>query len=119
MIEIEYEEEDTADDKKSEDKYELKKIEKRERKQQSSIIIEPYYEFEVDENLSEEPAESPQTKSSNETSASIFTGSGMQSNELFLKSLQSTLDKLPDNKNMQARIKIQEILYQIAYEVEK
>lgn len=124
VIEIEYEEEDTADDKKSEDKFEFKKIEKRDRNQQSSIIIEPYYEFEEEENFSEELAdESPPMKNANSnnesTSASSFAGSGMQSNELFLKSLQSTLDKLPDAKNMRARIKIQEVLYQIAYEAEK
>lgn len=41
---------------------------------------------------------------------------GIDSNELFLKSLQSTLDRLSAEKNMRARIKIQEALYQIAFE---
>lgn len=128
VIQIEYEEEeDTVDsDKKSEDKYEIKKIDKADsRGRESSIIIEPYYEYEEDENFKEDSVE-PQTKhtsnqesSVNNTPASSFAGSGMQSNELFLKSLQSTLDKLPDAKNMRARIKIQEILYQIAYDVDK
>ena len=38
------------------------------------------------------------------------------SNELFLRSLLQTFDKLSEEKNMRARIKIQEILYQLVYE---
>lgn len=52
------------------------------------------------------------------TGVNTFIGSGMVSNELFLKSLQSTLDSLPDQKNMKARIKIQEVLYKIAYDID-
>lgn len=43
-------------------------------------------------------------------------GSGKMSNALFLKSLQSTLDNLSDEKNMQARIIIQDILHKIAFD---
>lgn len=82
---------------------------------QHHIIIEPYdeeYDEEVDETefLTATPtASKPRTPAS--ANASTSSGpSGMQSNELFLKSLQATLDKLPDDRNMRARIKIQEIL---------
>lgn len=44
--------------------------------------------------------------------------SSLSSNELFLNSLLSTFEKLPDDKNMRARIKIQEILYKIAYDID-
>lgn len=80
------------------------------------IIIEPYDEYEVEDDTQEEieiirkedlqpPAASNQNLPS--------------SNELFLNSLKSTLDKLPDEKNMRARIAIQEVLYKIMYEKEK
>lgn len=54
------------------------------------------------------------TATSDPTSPSEPTSMG--SNELFLRSLLSTLDKLPDDKNMRARIKIQEVLYNIMFE---
>lgn len=87
---------------------------------QHHIIIEPYTEYE-DESEEQYRPETPSASKHNRTSTSANTStptgpSGMQSNELFLKSLQATLDKLPDDKNMRARIKIQEILYTIAYE---
>lgn len=98
--------------------YEIKEIDH----SPQDIIIEPYDEYEEDE---EEFHEEPECSSSNtkpasehnnsnilnHTGASLssFAGSGMLSNELFLKSLQATLDKLPDGKNMLARIKMQEV----------
>lgn len=92
------------------------------------IIIEPFEE-EYDEAEYQEECTGPSSlaktlngsnmNSSPASTSAAFTGTGMQSNELFLKSLQATLDKLPDAKNMRARIKIQEVLYKIAYDVDK
>lgn len=85
------------------------------------IIIEPYEAEYEDESEEQYRPETPSASKHHRTPVSANTStptgpSGMQSNELFLKSLQATLDKLPDDKNMRARIKIQEILYTIAYE---
>lgn len=104
-------------------------------KQGHQIIIEPledeYEEIEYQEELAEarpiiktmssanvnNPSLDP-SSSSPQASTSAFKDTGIQSNELFLKSLQATLDRLPDAKNMRARIKIQEVLYKIAYGIE-
>jgi hypothetical protein len=76
------------------------------------IIIEPYDEYEIDEDDQEievmKKDEQHNTSQSNQTLLS--------SNELFLNSLKSSLDKLSDEKNMRARISIQEVLYKIMYE---
>lgn len=107
-IEIEFQEESDGEDGGDETQYEIKKIGKIEDTAHQHIIIEPYEEdYEV-----EEPVKINATAKTTSSSECF----GMQSNELFLKSLQTTLDKLPDDKNMRARIKIQEILYQIAYD---
>lgn len=91
------------------------------------IIVEPYDEEEFEETLDlyqetlEDKNFNEHTSSNIETSqASGFSVSHLvTSNELFLKSLLDTFDKLPDDKNMKARIKIQEVLYNIMYEWEK
>jgi BESS motif len=111
-IEIEFQEE--SDEGENETQYEIKKMGKNEdSSEHHHIIIEPYdEEYEVEE----EPAPTHNTSNSNlnnTTSSGMF---GTHSNELFLKSLQSTFDKLPDDKNMRARIEVQKILFEIAYE---
>lgn len=126
LYEIQYQDEAEPTDEDDDDdaQYELKKLSKSD-DQNHQIIIQPY-EDEYDEEYSE-MRELPTCSSTlmknvnrslNASSPSPAV-SGLQSNELFLKSLQATLDKLPDDKNMRARIKIQEVLYKIAYEVEK
>lgn len=87
------------------------------------------YEEEIEEEVYlEQPSESPTHKTQNQITLTAASSSkntsncfesAMGSNELFLKSLLSTLDRLPDDKNMRARIKIQEILYNITYEPDK
>lgn len=133
LFEIEYQNESpggTDDEKVSKESESTKSLKLLETEHQ--IIIEPYEdEYEDVEYQEFRPGSSTQVtrfKSENTSNGSKldsslistgFTGNGMQSNELFLKSLQATLDKLPDAKNMRARIQIQEILYKIAYEVDK
>lgn len=78
------------------------------RHQGQQIIIEPYDEYEVDED--ERDRDTSQHNTSNQQQTLL------SSNELFLHSLKSSLDKLPDEKNMRARIAIQEALYKIMYE---
>lgn len=88
------------------------------------IIVEPYDPEDYAESYQETLDDTSlalmddQHTSNMETSqASGFSVSHMlTSNELFLKSLLDTFDKLPDDKNMKARIKIQEVLYNIMYE---
>ena len=84
------------------------------------IIIEP---FEEEDEIEEQ--EEPQlnmresnsfSKASHNSDTKSKSSSLLSSNELFLQSLKSTLDNLPDEKNMRARIKIQEVLYTIMYE---
>lgn len=127
LFEFEYQEcEEISEDERS-DRFEIKQMNKS-NDSEHHIIIEPYDE-EYDEDYREEPSHiasstikpsaNANTLNSTNDSTSSPVGTGMLSNELFLKSLQATLDKLPDDKNMRARIKIQEILYKIAYEVEK
>ena len=134
LIEIDYQEEDTGeisedDEKMEEQEFDNNKVGKQET-EEHQIIIEPYEEEYDEEEYRQEPADPRQivkteslTKanhnSSSPASTSAFSGTGILSNELFLKSLQATLDRLPDAKNMRARIKIQEVLYKIAYEIEK
>jgi hypothetical protein len=115
-IEIEFQEGSEEEmDNGNETQYEIKKVSKIENTSgHQHIIIEPYEDdYEMDDSLNIQST--PTVNTTKATSSSEVTF-GMQSNELFLKSLQSTLDKLPDDKNMRARIKIQEILYQIAYD---
>lgn len=80
------------------------------------IIIEPYEEDDEDEE--EEHLSSPResTNYSKNSDSKSKPASLLSSNELFLQSLKSTLDKLPDDKNMLARIKIQEALYSVMYD---
>jgi len=85
------------------------------------IIIEPFEEDEEEEELQEEPQNNTResnsfSKSSHVSDTKSKSTSLLSSNELFLQSLKSTLDNLPDEKNMRARIKIQEVLYTIMYE---
>lgn len=129
MIEIEYQEvtgESSGEEEGSlaDDKH-LKKAIKKQEKEEHQIIIEPLEVDYDEESYHEESAETRPNNASNNNltsspaSTSTFAGTGMLSNELFLKSLQATLDRLPDAKNMRARIKIQEALYTIAYEMEQ
>lgn len=123
MVEVEYEIENENDQEMSE---------KSSQEMNHQIIIEQYQE---DDDFSDplleeidalESMESPDKKFKTETRTPVITqttpgtstgaSSGMMSNGLFLKSLQSTLDSLPDQKNMRARIKIQEVLYKIAFD---
>lgn len=127
LVEIDYREDstETSDGEKKEIKFAVNKIGTKRKSEHHQIIIERYedeYEDEVEYQQMPEPAGSSSMSHhehlstlDNETSPFMSSG-GMQSNELFLKSLQSTLDKLPDDKNMRARIKIQQILYELAYE---
>jgi BESS motif len=87
------------------------------------IIIEPFeLEYEEEEEIYHEPASSTAKKdpidpiSSTKASTSFSSPNPMGSNELFLKSLVAMMDRLPEDKNMRARIKIQEVLYKIAYD---
>jgi hypothetical protein len=84
------------------------------------IIIEPFEEEEEQEDpeeLQHNGRESNSfSKSSHISDTKPQATSLLSSNELFLQSLKSTLDNLSDEKNMRARIKIQEVLYTIMYE---
>lgn len=84
----------------------------------STLIITPYDE--EYETIEETKQDTSNAQEMNQSTSSLSSKpvSSLSSNELFLKSLQSTLDNLPDDKNMRARIKIQEILYKIAYDIE-
>lgn len=131
MIEIEYQEivgNETSEEECENGDFDIKNVEKHE-KEDRHLIIEPYEGEYDEEEYCDELDAKPTVKtsvnannlssSSAQESMSTFKGNGMLSNELFLKSLQATLDRLPDEKNMQARIKIQEVLYKITYETEK
>ena len=123
MIEIEYKEL-PAEMSDSEDKIESYEEVKDPQESEHHIIIEPFDPYEEEEMEEESYSEPVKVENSNKSTinlnasnqSSSFTDFGMQSNELFLKSLQATLDKLTPNKNMLARIKIQEVLYKIAYD---
>lgn len=80
------------------------------------IIIEPFEE--ENEEIEHEESQHINVRESNSFSKDIKPKSNslLSSNELFLQSLKSTLDNLSDEKNMRARIKIQEVLYTIMYE---
>ncbi|XP_070508133.1 uncharacterized protein [Chironomus tepperi] len=84
------------------------------------IIIEPFEEEEEDEEHEETQMNARDSnsfsKASHNSDIKPKSSSLLSSNELFLQSLKSTLDNLPDEKNMRARIKIQEVLYTIMYE---
>lgn len=88
------------------------------------IIVEPYdegeEEYEEALDLYQETLEDKSFNESNQLEPSQTSGFSVShlltSNELFLKSLLETFDKLPEEKNMKARIKIQEVLYNIMYE---
>jgi len=125
MIEIEFQEgtswsEEEVEKIDGQDHFDLKKIGKQEKEAHETIIEQ--YEVDYEE---EEAAEYHTMKNDDESrpnckvnSSPASPGNGMLSNELFLKSLQATLDRLPDAKNMRARIRIQEVLYKIAYELD-
>lgn len=114
---IQYEIEQENDDGNNQD----------ENQTEHQIIIEPYEEYEEEDD--EGMQEITITKTKEETTPSRVSHTTHQqkqpspavppllsSNELFLQSLKSTLDKLPEEKNMRARISIQEVLYKIMYE---
>ena len=92
---------------------------------EEEIIIQPYEEYEMEED-GEGEEEVIEVISKNERQPTSSTSQQFQptapphqtlsSNELFLYSLKSTFDKLPEDKNMRARIAIQEILYKIMFE---
>jgi hypothetical protein len=123
LIAIEYQEDSAEGSEEETTSYHIKKVSNNSGDiGQDHIIIEPYdEEIEFDPFPESSNAKNEPNKSSNcmNTSNSSFSGTGMQSNELFLKSLQSSLDRLPDDKNMRARIKIQEVLYNIMYDNDK
>lgn len=85
------------------------------RQNNQQIIIEPYDEYEVEEDESEMDLKKDDDQQHHNTSSSQQQ-TLLSSNELFLHSLKSSLDKLSDEKNMRARISIQEVLYKIMYE---
>lgn len=129
MIEIEFQEatsgtswsEEEVEKIDGHDHFDLKKSTGKQEKETHHTIIEQYeVDYEEDEpaeynTFKNEEDSKPNCKASNSPAS---PGNGMLSNELFLKSLQATLDRLPDAKNMRARIKIQEVLYKIAYELD-
>lgn len=86
------------------------------------IIIEPYEDYEEQDDEEEDITinKPKEVKESEDIQHQMNTTPQQQtllsSNDLFLQSLKSTLDKLPDEKNMRARISIQEVLYKIMYE---
>lgn len=87
------------------------------------IIIEPYDDYEEeDEEQHFQIAKAPKEFDDHQNQRIPMSNNNQQqqpllsSNELFLQSLKSTLDQLPAEKNMRARISIQEILYKIMYE---
>lgn len=125
-IQIEYADEDEEtdemqDDNLDESQYQLKPH----KNDANTLIITPYEdEYETVDEVSNKQDTSILDHSSHQelhqstSSVASKPASSLSSNELFLKSLQSTLDNLPDDKNMRARIKIQEILYKIAYDID-
>jgi BESS motif len=128
MIVIDYQndEMESSDNESSQAvKYIPKKITKAQETSDSEhhIIIEPYELEYEEEEIYQDPISSTMIKkdpnestSSTKALTSISSPNPMGSNELFLKSLVSMMDRLPEDKNMRARIKIQEILYKIAYD---
>jgi hypothetical protein len=88
----------------------------------TQIIIEPYEEEEEYEEEEYTEIHNPASNDEHQQQEMIDDSKKesihtlYSSNELFLQSLKSTFDKLSDEKNMRARIKIQELLYQIMYE---
>lgn len=99
---------------------------KMENNSKTRIIVEPYEEYDDDDD-DQQGEYQEQAISMGLQGASVSEAAEIKcpsqkepvitlsSNELFLQSLKSTLDKLSEEKNMRARIKIQEILYQIMY----
>lgn len=101
---IQYEYEHDQDNENEED----------DRQHSQQIIIEPYDEYEVEED--EQEIEVIKKDEDHQLNTSSSNQTLLSSNELFLHSLKSSLDRLPDEKNMRARIAIQEVLYKIMYE---
>lgn len=68
----------------------------------TEIIIEPYEEqtYEIEEATPDTSIKEP----------------SLTSTELFLQSLQDIFEKFTDQQNLRARIKIQEVLYNVMYE---
>lgn len=68
----------------------------------TEIIIEPYEEpsYEIEEANPDTSVKEP----------------SLTSTELFLQSLQNIFEKFTDQQNLRARIKIQEVLYNVMYE---
>lgn len=137
-IEIQYENEDDEeapnDENMTETRYDI--IEKKNNDSESTLIFTPYEEqyepieesqhISNDRNLQQHEVfeihqteiTSPSPSTHDKSSSNLQQSSSISSNQLFLNSLLSTFDKLPDDKNMKARIKIQEILYKIAYDID-
>jgi BESS motif len=86
---------------------------------QHEIIIEPFEEYDEEED-EEDEIEMMNSKSHQHSTPKPSPQHQLppllSSNELFLQSLKSSLDKLSEEKNMRARIAIQESLYKIMYE---
>ena len=72
----------------------------------TEIIIEPYEDV---------PSEIEELSSEVEEVLSEVHVSNTTSTELFLKSIQDILERLTDQQNLSARIKIQEVLYNVMY----
>lgn len=84
-------------------------------RERSQIIIEPYEEYEVEEDEDDIDINKKDDENHNQHNNSS-NQPPLTSNELFLQSLKSSLDRLSEEKNMRARIAIQEALYKIMYE---
>jgi hypothetical protein len=126
-IQIEYDEDEDVpnDESMTETQYEIKEMKTDD--SESTLIFTQYEEeqFEPMEETQEISLDNNQHEiveihhqHNESTSSSSKSPSSLSSNQLFLNSLLSTFEKLPDDKNMKARIKIQEILYKIAYDID-
>lgn len=127
QIQIEYTDEDEENDvlndeeNLDETQYEIKHV----KNDSNTLIIthldEEYETIEpIDDSIKQDSSSADNSHQDLQKSSSSFSkpSSSLSSNELFLNSLLSTFEKLPDDKNMRARIKIQEILYKIAYDID-
>lgn len=126
-IEIQYEDEDEeapndsmTDENMSETQYEIKEVKNI---NDTSTLI--FTEYEEQYEPVEEPQQVQQSTNHHHQEIEVHneptvnkSTSSLSSNQLFLNSLLSTFEKLPDDKNMKARIKIQEVLYKIAYDLD-
>lgn len=94
-------------------------IDERVKQTEHQIIIEPYEDYEEDEEEEHFQIAKAPKEFEDHQRTSILNNSQqtlLSSNELFLQSLKSSLDQLSAEKNMRARISIQETLYKIMYD---